>query len=270
MPAKRTSDGVLGLYDLVTKQFYTNNGTGTFIAGPEKVRGITINTKDKIATHDITFKIMEELEVPKQSKVSYIYDGTEKTLEFDNISGHVTITGNKATEPGTYTCTVTPDENCYWADGTTSAREYEWKIVSIDRLLNFTAEEVGSTIGLAKKNSTSTLQYSADGVSNWTELTTTDTITLSNIGDKVYFRGEIVTATVLDYTQFSMTGRIAAGGSIMSILCDDPYSVTLPYEWCCCGMFFNCTSLTHAPELPATTLADRCYSNMFEGCINLT
>ena len=34
-------------------------------------------------------------------------------------------------------------------------------------------------------------------------------------------------------------------------------------------MFESCTSLTTAPELPATTLADYCYQNMFAGCTNL-
>ena len=35
IPAKRKSDSTIGLYDLVNKQFYTNQGTGTFTAGPE-------------------------------------------------------------------------------------------------------------------------------------------------------------------------------------------------------------------------------------------
>ena len=35
-------------------------------------------------------------------------------------------------------------------------------------------------------------------------------------------------------------------------------------------MFYNCSSLTTAPELPATTLADNCYWSMFEGCTSLT
>ena len=39
---------------------------------------------------------------------------------------------------------------------------------------------------------------------------------------------------------------------------------------CYSNMFNGCTSLTTAPELPATTLADDCYSNMFNGCTNLT
>ena len=34
-------------------------------------------------------------------------------------------------------------------------------------------------------------------------------------------------------------------------------------------MFYYCTSLIKAPELPATTLARYCYSKMFFGCQNL-
>ena len=34
IPAKRRSDGAIGLYDAVNKQFYTNAGSGTFTAGP--------------------------------------------------------------------------------------------------------------------------------------------------------------------------------------------------------------------------------------------
>ena len=34
-------------------------------------------------------------------------------------------------------------------------------------------------------------------------------------------------------------------------------------------MFYNCSSLTTAPELPATTLAGNCYNGMFNGCTSL-
>lgn len=34
-------------------------------------------------------------------------------------------------------------------------------------------------------------------------------------------------------------------------------------------MFKDCTSLTTAPELPATTLTENCYDSMFYGCTNL-
>ena len=41
-------------------------------------------------------------------------------------------------------------------------------------------------------------------------------------------------------------------------------------ECCYTSMFYNCTSLTTAPELPSTTLESYCYNNMFYGCTSLT
>jgi len=38
---------------------------------------------------------------------------------------------------------------------------------------------------------------------------------------------------------------------------------------CYSNMFYGCTSLTTAPVLPATILADYCYENMFGGCTSL-
>ena len=34
IPARRNSDGVLGMYDIVTQTFFTNAGSGAFVAGP--------------------------------------------------------------------------------------------------------------------------------------------------------------------------------------------------------------------------------------------
>ena len=41
-------------------------------------------------------------------------------------------------------------------------------------------------------------------------------------------------------------------------------------SYCYGNMFRDCTSLTQAPALPATTLAVSCYSYMFQDCTNLT
>ena len=41
-------------------------------------------------------------------------------------------------------------------------------------------------------------------------------------------------------------------------------------DGCYADMFNGCSSLTTAPELPATTLANYCYSGMFSGCTSLT
>lgn len=40
-------------------------------------------------------------------------------------------------------------------------------------------------------------------------------------------------------------------------------------DFCYANMFSGCTSLSKAPELPATSLAQYCYAGMFSGCISL-
>lgn len=54
--------------------------------------------------------------------------------------------------------------------------------------------------------------------------------------------------------------NVRAGGNINTLLnADDPDGVVYsPFTFAC--MFYKCTSLIQAPELPATTLAERCYS----------
>ena len=88
-------------------------------------------------------------------------------------------------------------------------------------------------------------------------------VTLAD-GDKMYLKSddEIPVSEYYDiYKNFVMTGSIAASGNIMSLL---NFSDTLTdYAFYC--MFNNCTSLTTAPELPATTLASNCYQQMFGG-----
>lgn len=41
-------------------------------------------------------------------------------------------------------------------------------------------------------------------------------------------------------------------------------------ERCYKGMFRTCTSLTHAPDLPATTMSTGCYNSMFRDCSSLS
>ena len=41
-------------------------------------------------------------------------------------------------------------------------------------------------------------------------------------------------------------------------------------KYCYCGMFYGCTSLTTAPSLPTTTLSENCYTYMFRDCTALT
>ncbi len=141
--------------------------------------------------------------------------------------------------------------------------------------LCFTAEQAGSTVAMAV-NGTPTkgqaFEYSTDGT-NWSVFTPgTTKITLAKVGDKVYFRGDNTTVneSFSIYYKFVMSGKIAASGNIMSLLDKTCQSTTILNAHCYYYMFSDCTSLTTAPSLPATTLASNCYHGMFDNCTNLT
>ena len=153
--------------------------------------------------------------------------------------------------------------------------------------LTFTANEPGVVVNMAKNGSPDpvTLEYclGADDYTddnNWTVFDAdggTTPITLVNTGDKVYFRAGSTGNTKISksssaYRTFTFTGSVSASGNIMSLLTQnksDWQSVQMA-DFCYSYMFSGCTSLTSAPELPATTLKDYCYYYMFYGCSRLT
>ena len=111
------------------------------------------------------------------------------------------------------------------------------------------------------------------GGETWVPLSNGEQVSLAHKGDKVLLRGDNPTGlsiSVITFTRFIMSGKIAASGSVMSLLDYYGTSTTIPNECCFHKLFFECESLTQAPELPATTLADKCYYFMFQGCSNLT
>ena len=141
--------------------------------------------------------------------------------------------------------------------------------------LCFTAEEANSTVAMKKNGSAPTvsLEYSTGG-NVWNPFVVgTTTVTLANIGDKMYVRATSAGNTgmgisISDYNQFVMTGKISASGNVDTLL-DQNGNATLT-DFCYAYLFYYCKSLTSAPELPATTLARSCYSNMFYDCTSLT
>ena len=143
--------------------------------------------------------------------------------------------------------------------------------------LTFTAEQAGSTIKMVKSGSAPTvyLETSSTGEEgSWSDfIVGSTTITLENVGDKVYFRAKQdnnVFAISTNYNKFVMTGKIAASGNINTLLKADGSVLDLTgRDYCYSSMFLYCQSLTQAPILPATTLASSCYYYMFNGCTSL-
>ena len=125
------------------------------------------------------------------------------------------------------------------------------------------------------KNWDGTLEYSTDAT-NWNTWNGTE---ISSSGSKLYLRGTgntKITGNSPDY-KFVFTGtdalRIACEGNIENLLDYETVSAgghpTMAGR-CYNFMFYGCTSLTTAPELPATTLTESCYDSMFQDCTSLT
>lgn len=143
------------------------------------------------------------------------------------------------------------------------------KPVVYDPYVTFTAEEDNSSIGLVQLSTVQTMEYSMD-TTTWNTFDTTINISLNN-GDKVYIRGVLSSDNDgnENYTQFKMSGKVAASGNCNAIWNYQDLNAPLK-AYCGYNMFDGCTSLTTSPELPATELAESCYSNMFYSCTRLT
>ena len=130
--------------------------------------------------------------------------------------------------------------------------------------------------------------YSYDGLT-WSNYSIGNNITIGGSNpSKVYFksrtnytaipwRGQYtdssskLATTYYTFLQFTASGgNVKGGGNIQSLLYSDFTAYDSALAYCYYYIFYGCTSLTKAPELPATTLANNCYYYMFYGCTSLT
>jgi hypothetical protein len=146
--------------------------------------------------------------------------------------------------------------------------------------LCFTAEEAGSTISMTANRSAPSvnIMYRLGERGTWTRFNVgSTTVTLQNVGDKAYFvsggtGNQRMASGTGNFNYFVMTGRIAASGNVNSLLSANYESIVslAGRDYCFYYLFYNCSALTSAPSLPATTIESWCYSNMFMNCTSLT
>ena len=160
--------------------------------------------------------------------------------------------------------------------------------------LHFTANEDGSSVSLVcfgydeSNNYTGgfvdsycEFEYSMTGKDDdWSDYTTGQVVPLYQ-DETVYFRAKqgnvdgnpnlygFYTNSGQYSHYFVMKGSIKADGNIQFLLENTGTKMDVP-EYCYYRMFDGCKSLTQAPVLPATTLADCCYQGMFASCSSLT
>ena len=114
-----------------------------------------------------------------------------------------------------------------------------------------------------------------------TDISKINLIALANKGDRVYLKMDDYTnntgRTIFYFLNDNQGIKVRARGNIASLNYgkNDAYKTNYleideSHADCYDSMFYGCASLTQAPELPATTLADYCYQSMFSKCTSLT
>lgn len=140
--------------------------------------------------------------------------------------------------------------------------------------LCFTADTAWSTVQLVKTGSpTSVNLETSTNSTTWSDYTIWDTITLSNIWDRIFIRNKSTTPTnfstsTSNFYKFVFTWGIIASWNVNYLLCKNSTD-TLTSNYCFYRLFVSQAALKTPPSLPATTLTDYCYSQMFFGSTNM-
>ena len=166
--------------------------------------------------------------------------------------------------------------------------------------LTFLIQSSG-TISFVGSDKTNRISYSTDSGNTWSTESNNVTVNV-NSGDMVLWKGEMIPqGYAVGVGKFSGTSNYEVQGNIMSMEYGDNFinqtnfnsntgydffqlfsgnnitnaeNLILPAtsltESCYNQLFSNCTSLTTAPQLPSTILDTSCYSHMFDGCTSLT
>ena len=122
--------------------------------------------------------------------------------------------------------------------------------------------------------SCNTLEYGIDG-QGWTKIHTRENTPSINAGQTISFRGEAIPNASYGIGTFIINKKCNLKGNCMSILFGDDadYNFSLSgKDYAFYKLFISCTNIVNVSSnfLPATTLADSCYSYMFYGCTSLT
>ena len=185
-----------------------------------------------------------------------------------------TITGTKPAEKIIPYVTFTSNEEVGFMmrtdDYTISGLEYsvnngEWKTIPSNGMSE------GVSFGGSKGNLRlrgKNLYGTSDGI-----IYSTISFSSNDTNAEVACTGDI--RTLLDYENYNTVDTRYARFSHLFYYCTQLTSApelpaTTLANSCYEGMFMGCTSLTTAPELPATSLANSCYAGMFKGCTSLT
>ncbi len=144
----------------------------------------------------------------------------------------------------------------------------------VKNYLRFIAKGNGTFTFTPKTDAASgnVISYSLDSGSTWTSANTTSTV---QNGDVVFIKGEnFGISSNAGIGTFSSTANFDVEGNAMSLLYGDNFENQTSLsgkDYAFMNLFSGCTTIINADkmELPATTLSNYCYCNMFNRAFNL-
>lgn len=140
--------------------------------------------------------------------------------------------------------------------------------------LTFKALEDASFSFLIEAVQGTVISYSIDNGKTWVDIASEISTPTVTAGNKILFKA-LLSGSTQGVGGFSSTGRYEAMGNPYSMLYGDNFKGKLDISDKSSGvatLFYGNTNLISAENLslPATTLADNCYYDMFNGCTSLT
>lgn len=129
-----------------------------------------------------------------------------------------------------------------------------------------------------KMTNPSNIEYSVNN-GKWATVEAGTEVTFGGANGTLRLRGTNINGTASGSSAWSKystitftdkTVKVACTGDIRTLLDWRNYSTVNTQNALFCYLFKDCSVLTSAPDLPATTLAGYCYFKMFEGCTSLT
>ena len=141
--------------------------------------------------------------------------------------------------------------------------------------VTFTADEEQTFEMITEGNyAISELQYSVNG-GDWKTVVKDTPVPFGGDKGDLRLRGKNPDGTATNSRSYSTITfdpnvNVACTGDIRTLLDWQKYETVETKNARFCWLFQNCSVLTSAPELPATTLAQQCYYQMFYGCKKLS
>ena len=242
-------------------------------ASGTEVNSVTINGTVKALKQGNMFYALMVPCATKQDDKEFL------SLEVGTGNTKETLKGIPALVAGkSYTYQLTVGKNKVVVSGITVADWTSGEIINGKTgsypYLTFTAN-AAQTFKMATTGSyaISGLQYSVNH-GTWTDVEANKGVTFGGTHGTLRLRGTNTNGTASNWNDYSTitfdnTVNVSCTGDIRTLLDYKTYKTVDTSNARFCKLFWNCTVLTSAPDLPATTLAEYCYYSMFNNCSSL-